>query len=117
MEYGIVIIIFLIGVWALIVLDNLVKKIIALNIINTAVILFFILIGYREGATAPIILPGTTDVVDPLPQALMLTAIVIGLAVTSFALVLIIRIYRAFNTINMSEIEKKGTVPFFTENG
>lgn len=65
-----------------------------LNIMNSGVVLFFISLGYRRGATAPIMEKGIGEVVDPLPQALMLTTIVIGICVTALALTLAVSIYQ-----------------------
>lgn len=90
------------GTWALIVVDNLVKKIFALNIISSSVVLFFITLGYRQDATAPILVKGVEAIVDPLPQALMLTAIVINLCMTALALILVIKIYRSERSLDES---------------
>lgn len=69
--------------------------------------LFLILIGYIEGGSAPIITKGFagSKFVDPLPQALVLTAIVIGLATTALLLAIAIRLYRKYGTFDISEIK------------
>ena len=87
-------------------MDNLIKKVLALNILSSAVVLFFVALGYREGGTAPILKPGVENMVDPFPQALMLTAIVISLSMTALALMLIFRIYTHEKTLSASEIER-----------
>jgi len=94
-------VIFLIGLYGLIVKKNLIKKAMGLNILTSGIILFFISLGYKKGLTAPIMEEGVTKVVDPLPQALMLTTIVIGVCITALALSLIIRIYRRYGSLDM----------------
>jgi len=106
MEYFLILCIFLAGVWGMIVKDNLIKKVIGLNLADSAVVLFFVWLGARQGTTAPIMEEGVKDVVDPLPQALMLTAIVIGICLTALALTLILRIYQKYHTLSISQIEK-----------
>ncbi len=106
MEFYLTFLLFLIGIWGMVSKENLIKKIMGLNIADSAVVLFFILIGYRHGSTAPIMEKGIKDVVDPLPQALMLTAIVIGICLTALALALVLKIDKEYQTLNISEIEK-----------
>lgn len=86
--------------------DNLIKKVIALNILDSSIIILSIYLGSLGGSTAPIMEKGVKDVVDPLPQALMLTVIVIGICLTAFALSLILRIYQRYKTLSISRIEK-----------
>ncbi|MDF1567014.1 MAG: sodium:proton antiporter [Spirochaetaceae bacterium] len=96
---------FLVGLWGLTTKANLIKKIMALSICNSAVVLLFVYHGSLSGSTAPIL--GTQEVmVDPLPQALMLTAIVVGICVVALALVLIYRIYLVHKTLDIRVIEK-----------
>ena len=97
--------IFFIGLYGVIAKDNLVKKIMAFVILDSGVVLYFIGTGYREGATAPIIAGGTGKIVDPIPQALMLTAIVIGICITALALAISVRIYDRYGTLNVSELK------------
>jgi len=106
MEFYLTFLLFLIGIWGMITKENLIKKIMGLNIADSAIVLFFILIGHRQGSTAPIMEKGIKDVVDPLPQALMLTAIVIGICLTALALTLVLKIDKEYRTLNISEIEK-----------
>jgi multisubunit Na+/H+ antiporter MnhC subunit len=69
--------------------------------------LFFALLGYIDGGIAPIVNPAEPDkiYVDPLPQALVLTAIVIGLATTALLMAIIIRLYRKYGTFDIREIK------------
>ncbi|MDX9800039.1 MAG: cation:proton antiporter subunit C [Spirochaetia bacterium] len=98
---------FIVGVCGLILAKNLVKKVIALGIINSTVIILFIYTGSFSGDLAPIILSGMENIVDPVPQALMLTAIVVGLCITALALALIYRLFQLYGSLDISEIEKK----------
>ncbi|MCF7920553.1 MAG: sodium:proton antiporter [Candidatus Cloacimonetes bacterium] len=100
-------ILFLIGIYGIITQKNLIKIIIGLAIMEYSVNLFLILIGYINGGTAPIITHYTSanaSFVDPLPQALILTAIVIGLATTALLLALAIRLYRKYGTFDIRKI-------------
>ena len=102
---------FITGVSGLILSGNLIKKVIALGIINSSVIILFIYTGSLSGVLAPIITAGEINIVDPLPQALMLTAIVVGLCITALALALIYRLYRLYGSLDIMEIEKKARRP------
>jgi len=104
--------VFMIGLYGVMSKNNLIKKIMGLTIMNGSIVLFFISIGFREAGLAPILEKGTTDgiptiVVDPLPQALMLTAIVIGISVTAFALALIVKIYSKYKTLDIQQLSKE----------
>ena len=101
-------ILFLIGLYGVITRRNLVKIVISLSIMEFSSFLFFALIGYIDGGVAPIVDPAdpVKTYVDPLPQALVLTAIVIGLATTAMLMAVIIRIYRKYKTLDIREIKK-----------
>lgn len=100
-----IIALFLLGVWGLIYKHNLIKKVIALNIINSAIVVLFVYQGSLSGQLAPILVEGVNNVVDPLPQALMLTAIVVGVCLTALALVLVYKIYQEYHTHDIRKIE------------
>ncbi|WP_226007249.1 cation:proton antiporter subunit C [Natrinema salinisoli] len=94
-----------IGIYMVIASENLVKKLIGVNLFQTAIFLFFVSMAYIdvEGASAPIV-PATKDpgklmVASPLPQVIVLTAIVVGIALTAVGLALIIRIYAEYGTL------------------
>jgi multisubunit Na+/H+ antiporter MnhC subunit len=97
---------FLVGLYGVITSRNLVKIVISLSIMEFSTFLFFTLIGYVDGGVAPIVNPSDPAkvYVDPLPQALVLTAIVIGLATTALLMAVIIRIYRKYKTFDIREI-------------
>lgn len=80
--------------------------IIGLMIMEYAINLLFALIGYVKDGTAPIIKEGMTIYVDPLPQALVLTAIVIGLGTTALLVSFAVRIYEKYSTFDVRKIRK-----------
>jgi len=99
-----------IGLYIILIRHNLIKMIIGVNIMNTGVNLFLISIGYIKKGTAPIFSkPGINpnNMVDPTPQALVLTAIVIGVAVLALALSLAIRLYQHYGTLDMRKIKEQ----------
>ena len=110
-NYWISIVLMLIGFYAMIAKDNLIKKIIGLNIFQTAIFLFFISLGAVKGGTAPIVseeMVGKGYVYgNPLPHVLILTAIVVAVSTTAVALSLIIRMYEEYGTIQEEEIMEK----------
>ena len=117
-NYWIYITLMMIGLFAMIAKNNLVKKIVGMNIFQTAIILFYVSIGAKSGATIPILEHGhgghgngignhmihAVDYINPLPHVLMLTAIVVGVATLGVALALGIRIYNRYNTLEEDEI-------------
>jgi multicomponent Na+:H+ antiporter subunit C len=107
--YGSAIALILIGLYAVLVKKNLIKIVIGLSIIDAGIHLLFVAIGYIKGFTAPIFSPGSENLankmVDPVPQALVLTAIVIGFATTAVALSLVIRLYKHHNTARIDQIK------------
>ena len=100
-------ILFLVGLYGVITRRNLVKIAISLSVMEFSTFLLFALVGYVEGGVAPIVDPSdpVKIYVDPLPQALVLTAIVIGLATTAMLMAVIIRLYRKFGTFDIREIK------------
>ena len=108
MIYLLCILLFVIGLYGVLVKRNLLKIAIGLIIMEYAIFLFFAVIGYREGGTAPIITEGVEGAifVDPLPQALVLTAIVIGLATTALLVSIAVRIYHRYGTFDVREIKR-----------
>lgn len=103
MEVG-SIVLFAVGFTTLLVHNNLIKKIIGLNIMDTSIFLYFISIGYIKGADAPIAGLGTIDFVNPVPSGLMLTGIVVAVSITAFALALTIRLHSIYGTLELDEI-------------
>ncbi len=108
-NYWIYIALMMIGFYAMIAKENLIKKIIGMNIFQTAVILFYISMSKVRGGTAPIEWEHAVRYENPLPHVLMLTAIVVSVSTTAVALALVIRIYKAFGSIEEDKIlEMKG---------
>lgn len=99
---------FMLGTYGLAAKRNLIKKVYALAIQNSAVVLLFVLEGSRIGSSAPL-LEGRSDglFVDPMPQALMLTAIVVGLCVSAMALAIVYRLHRAHGTLDSEELRRR----------
>jgi len=116
-NYWMYIILMMIGFYAMIGKKNLIKKIIGMNIFQTAIILFFVSISCKKGgATLPILehahdhgvehVAKASNYLNPLPHVLMLTAIVVMVATLGVALAIIVRVYREYNTLEEDEILK-----------
>jgi multicomponent Na+:H+ antiporter subunit C len=111
-NYGEVVsaILFGIGFGNLLLQKNLIKKIIGLNIMDTAVYLFLAEKGYITGRVAPIVVDGVQSVeayINPVPSGLVLTGIVVSVSVTAVMLSLTIRLYRRYHTLDIDEITRK----------
>jgi multicomponent Na+:H+ antiporter subunit C len=101
----------IVGVYCVVIKKNLIKKIIGLAIFTNSIHLLLISIGFREGGIAPIMTQANigffaAQAVDPLPQALVLTSIVIQLSVTALALSIAILAFRHLNTLNTDRMNK-----------
>ena len=108
-NYIIYIILMMIGFYTMIRKNNMVKKLIGMNIFQTAIILFYISIGAKRGGAIPVVDPATAevvarDIVNPLPHVLMLTAIVVSVSVTGVALATMLKIYKAYGSIDEDQI-------------
>jgi multicomponent Na+:H+ antiporter subunit C len=114
-NYWIYITLMMIGLWGVIAKNNLVKKIVGMSIFQTAIILFFVSMGMKKGATIPILLhahashslPQAADYINPLPHVLMLTAIVVAVSTLGVALALAVKVYRRYGTLEEDEILKQ----------
>jgi multicomponent Na+:H+ antiporter subunit C len=105
-NYWVVIVLMMTGFYVVISRRNLIKKVIGLSLFQTSVFLLYITMGKLAGGTAPIIEHGTFErYTNPLPSVLILTAIVVGVATTSVALALIVRIREAYGTVEEDEIQ------------
>jgi multicomponent Na+:H+ antiporter subunit C len=105
-NYWLIIAVMMVGLYTLISRSNLIKKLAGLAMFQTAVILFYVSMGKVTGGTVPIIDAKYTIYSNPLPQVLMLTAIVVGVATTALGFALVIRIKEAYNTVEEDEINK-----------
>jgi len=106
-NYWIVIFLMMAGFYTVISANNLVKKIVGLNIFQTSVFMLYISMGKVEGGTAPIVVEGVTQYSNPLPHVLILTAIVVGVATTAVGLSLVVRIKKAYGTVEENEFDNK----------
>ena len=104
--------VFVAGIYAVVARKNVIKIIIGVLLIDYAVNLLLVLVGYRAGGGAPILSEGqaagdfAAASVDPLPQAMVLTSIVIGLGLTALMVAMAIRLYEKYNTFDMDKIRK-----------
>lgn len=105
-NYWIVILLMMAGFYIVMSRHNLVKKLIGLNIFQSAVFLFYISVGKVRGGTAPIVEEGISSYSNPLPHVLILTAIVVGVATVSLGLALVVRLKEAYGTIEEDEINE-----------
>jgi len=98
------ILIILIGIYGVINSPNLIKKVMCLSLVESMVILQFLGVGFDRGGGAPILYQGIDTFVDPVPQALMLTAIVIGVCFNALAVALIVKMHRKRGTVDVREL-------------
>lgn len=111
-NYGeaVAMILFVIGFMNLLLQKNLIKKIIGLNIMDSAVYLFLAEKGYINGRTVPIIVNGIQEsetYINPIPSGLVLTGIVVSVSVSALMLSLTIRLYRRYHTLDLDEISMR----------
>jgi multicomponent Na+:H+ antiporter subunit C len=101
----------LIGLYCIVWKKNMIKKVIGLGIFTNSIHLLLIAIGFREGGIPPIVTQGNINylalqAVDPLPQALVLTSIVIQLSVTALALSIVTLAYRHLKTLDTERMNR-----------
>lgn len=105
-DYAAFVALFCIGLYVVVTKQNLIKKLLGLNIIETAVFAFIVTSGMVDAGTAPIIGPGVEGpFASPLPHAMILTGLVVAVSITALALSLIIEIYRQCGTIEADELK------------
>lgn len=105
--YCLVFILFFLGLFGMIVCRNYMKKMMSMNIMQVAVILFFLCFAQKEGGIIPIIQGELTDpaaYINPIPHALMLTAIVVSLGTCGVALALLMRLKESYGSVEEDEI-------------
>jgi multicomponent Na+:H+ antiporter subunit C len=110
-NYWIVIFLMMAGFYIVVARGNLVKKLVGLNVFQASVFVLYISMGKVAGGTAPIIADGITTYSNPLPHVLILTAIVVGVATTALGLALVVRINRAYGTIEEDDIHAQDEEP------
>lgn len=105
------VILFGIGFMNMLLQDNLIKKFIGLNIMDTAIYLYLVSYGFIYGRSSPMaeygISPSAQDFINPVPSGLVLTGIVVSVSVTAFSLALIQRLYKKYGTLSFDEVLKK----------
>ena len=117
LPYALCMVLLAIGIYGMVAKKNVIKIIIGLAITEYAINMFLVILGWRAGPKplAPILAPGQTaeqyqqfltNTVDPLPQALVLTSIVVGLSVLALAVALAVRLYQKYGTFDITEIRK-----------
>jgi len=117
-NYWIYILLMMVGLYAMLAKNNLVKKVIGMSIFQTAIIVFYVSTGAKREATIPIIAHGhghdaahavidAAHYANPLPHVLMLTAIVVSVGTLGVALALCLGIYRRYNTLEEDEIQEQ----------
>ena len=106
-NYWLVIVLMMVGLYVVVARGNLVKKLVGLNLFQVSVFLFYISVGKMAGGTAPIYVDDPNALYsNPLPHVLILTAIVVGVATLAVGLSLVIRIQRAYGTIEEDDIQE-----------
>jgi multicomponent Na+:H+ antiporter subunit C len=106
-NYWIVVILMMAGLYAVVSNNNLIMKIVGLNIFQASVFILYISMGKVRGGTAPILDQGIAVYSNPLPHVLILTAIVVGVATTALGLALVVRIHNAYGSIEEDEIARQ----------
>ena len=109
--YLLCLLLFCLGIYCILRKRNIIKIIVGIIISEYAANLFFVLVGYEMNGRSPIFSPGEEirNMVDPLPQAVVLTSIVIGLAATALLIAIAMRIYEKYGTFDITKIrELKG---------
>ncbi|TVR68377.1 MAG: Na+/H+ antiporter subunit C [Spirochaetaceae bacterium] len=96
-----------VGLYGLVVCDNLIRKIMSLTVVQGIVVMSFLTTGFQAHAAAPILSVPESTFVDPVPQALMLTAIVIGVCFNALALAFVVKYFQHHGTIEISEIHER----------
>ncbi|MBI4982346.1 MAG: NADH-quinone oxidoreductase subunit K [Candidatus Omnitrophica bacterium] len=106
--YFLCLILFCIGLYCVLRKRNIIKIIVGIGIIEYAVNLFIILVGYRQNGRAPILAHDQEilNMVDPLPQAMVLTTIIVGLALMVILVALALRIYEKHGTFDITKIRR-----------
>lgn len=106
-HYWVFAVVLMIGFYAVVAKLNLIKKLLGLSLFQAAVFLFYISMGKVEDGTAPIFLEGVEQLYsNPLPQVLILTAIVVGISTTALGLGIVVRIKEEYGSIEENQIHE-----------
>lgn len=107
LETSLILAIILAGFVGLATAKNIIRSIICLNITQTGIILLFLSLVFEPGMLPPVLPAPLTAMVDPTPQALVITTIVIGAAITSLALMMSIKIFHHYGTLDWNELSRR----------
>ena len=110
--YSLVMILFFLGVYGMVLSKNYMKKLMAMNVMQVAVIFFYLCFAQKDGAMSPIQNGITTDpnaYIHPLPHGLMLTAIVVSLGTTGVAIALLMRIKEIYGSVEEVEVLRRAS--------
>ena len=110
--YSLVMILFFLGVYGMVLSKNYMKKLMAMNVMQVAVIYFYLCFAQKEGGMVPILDGGTNNpdaYINPLPHGLMLTAIVVSLGTTGVALALLMRIKEIYGSVEEVEVLRRAS--------
>ena len=110
--YSLVMILFFLGIYGMVLAKNYMKKVMAMNVMQVAVIYFYLCFAQKDGAIVPV-LDGITNnpnaYINPLPHGLMLTAIVVSLGTTGVALALLMRIKEIYGSVEEVEVLRRAS--------
>lgn len=110
--YSLVMILFFLGVYGIVLSKNYMKKLMAMNVMQVAVIFFYLCFAQKDGGMIPILNGATTDpnaYINPLPHGLMLTAIVVSLGTTGVAIALLMRIKEIYGSVEEVEVLRRAS--------
>ncbi len=110
-EYILILTVILAGLIGMGLSHNMVKSILCLNICEAGIIMLFLSLAYAPGKRPPVAPALPSVMVDPTPQALMITAIVIGAATTSLALMMSVKLFHHYGTLNWEELVERERLP------
>ena len=109
-HYWVVVFLMMTGLYVVVSSSNLFKKIVGINVFQASVFIFYVSVGVVDGGSAPILRDTVTAYSNPLPHVLILTAIVVGVAMTALALALVVRIKEAYGTVEEDDIHRQDEV-------
>ncbi len=110
--YTLVMILFFLGVYGMVLSKNYFKKLMAMNVMQVAVIFFYLCFAQKEGGMIPILVPGNVDpasYINPLPHGLMLTAIVVSMGTSGVAIALLMRIKESYGSVEEPEVLRRAS--------
>lgn len=110
--YTLIMILFFLGVYGMVLCKNYMKKLMAMNVMQVAVIFFYLCLAQKDGAMIPVLGPNVTGAaayINPLPHCLMLTAIVVSLGTTGVAIALLMRIKEIYGSVEEVEVIRRAS--------